>query len=723
MNKDLIFDIEVYPNIFTCVIYSPEHDDYITFEVSERTNDFDEMCQTLVDFGKEKYRLVGFNNMGYDYPVLHHLLSLWKVRPHSDWQKVTRYAREKSESIINTDFNNRFAHLIWPNDQVVQQVDLMKIHHFDNVARATSLKAIEFNNRSSDIGDLPYDPTQDVPVGGFDKLIEYNKHDVYETFRFYQESAGAFKLREKLGKKYGRDFTNHNDGKIGRDIMVMKLEENEISCYEKIDGKKTPRQTKRKSIALSDVIFDYINFETRQFKAILKWFNNQTIRETKGVFTEVLFRKCQEILWFANKRRKKGKLANVNVIVGGQYRDITELKGRAYKSSIVGGLEYVFGTGGLHASLHASTWCSDDEYIILDVDVSSYYPWEAIANRIYPEHLGPEFCDIYEDLYNERLTYPKDKFPDENLSLKYALNVPYGDSNNKYSPFYDPKYTMAITINGQLSLCMLAESFMQIDDLNILQVNTDGITVRLKRKDRDLFNEKCKAWEKMTKLTLEEAVYDKIFIRDVNNYLAVYEGGGVKRKGKYEYDVGWHQNHSQKVVAKAVEAHLVHGKNVREFIENHDDEYDFYILGKCDRKSRLVLRTEEGDEELQRNNRYYASTNGGQLIKIMPPRAKKLTKKLLTDFKRLGAEFDKSELNEISDALEEIRFFDMDELRELGYNQAQLKAFELCQPQDREIGVTKESKVTVHNRIDKLTNVNYDYYVDEAMKLINVLNS
>ena len=718
MNKDLIYDIEVYPNIFTCAIYSPGHDEYLVFEVSERKNDFDEMCQTMVDFGRENYRMVGFNNLGYDYPVLHHLLSFWKSKPNVSWKEVTKSAKEKSNAIFKTDFDNRFVHMIWSNDQVVEQVDLLKIHHFDNKSRHTSLKAIEFANRSENIGDLPYDPSKKVPVEGFDELIEYNKHDVIETYNFYKESKGKFELREKLGKKYGRDFTNHNDGKIGRDIFQYGLEERlgESSCVYYENRKKKLRQTKRSSIDLSEVIFDYVDFKVPQFKAILKWFKNQTITETKGVFTEVPFDQCEEFLWYADARPKKGNLAKVNVIVGGEYRDVTELPGRAYKPSIIGGLKYIFGTGGLHASVHSSSWYSDEEYVIIDVDVTSYYPWLAIANRIYPEHLGETFCDIYEELFRERAKYTKGT--DENLAFKLALNVPYGDSNNKYSFLLDPKYTMTITLNGQLSLCMLAEKFMEIQDLTILQVNTDGITVKLKRKDQERLSQICSEWEKLTGLTLEDAIYDAMHIGNVNNYLAVYDNGDIKRKGKYEWNKDWHQNHSQKVVAKAAEANLLHGTDVREFIENHNDEYDFYIMGKCDRNSRIILRTDDKDEEQQRVNRYYASTDGGDLIKIMTPIRKKLSKKLLSEFKKLGAEFNDDELEGIRIALGEIDYFDIPELIKQGYNQAQIKAFELCQPKDREIELLKESKVTVHNKIDKLTNINYDYYIDEAIKLI-----
>ncbi|WP_203229884.1 hypothetical protein, partial [Flavobacterium sp. LMO9] len=76
-------------------------------------------------------------------------------------------------------------------------------------------------------------------------------------------------------------------------------------------------------------------------------------------------------------------------------------------------------------------------------------------------HLGVEFCDIYEYLYNLRKSY--DKKSAENAMLKLALNGTYGKSNDQYSPFFDSKFTMAITVNGQLSLCMIVEQLLKLD--------------------------------------------------------------------------------------------------------------------------------------------------------------------------------------------------------------------------------------------------------------------
>ena len=111
--------------------------------------------------------------------------------------------------------------------------------------------------------------------------------------------------------------------------------------------------------------------------------------------------------------------------------------------------------------------------MILDLDVTSMYPSIAISQGYYPEHLGPTFVKVYDQLRQQRIGYKKGS--PENAMLKLALNGVYGKSNDKFSIFYDPKFTMSITLTGQLALAMLAERLAAIGQ--IIQANTDGITI------------------------------------------------------------------------------------------------------------------------------------------------------------------------------------------------------------------------------------------------------
>ena len=115
-----------------------------------------------------------------------------------------------------------------------------------------------------------------------------------------------------------------------------------------------------------------------------------------------------------------------------------------------------------------------------------------------------------------------------------------------------------------------------------------------------------------------------MFINSVNHYISVTESGKIKLKGMYEYadydKLGWSKNHSAMVIAKAVKAHLVDGIDYEEFIRLHEDKYDFMLRTKVPRSSSLVLCYDDETEVKQQNIcRYYPSKTGGKLIKIMPP--------------------------------------------------------------------------------------------------------
>lgn len=254
--------------------------------------------------------------------------------------------------------------------------------------------------------------------------------------------------------------------------------------------------------------------------------------------------------------------------------------------------------------------------------------------------------------------------------IKRTLEITESNSNNKYSPFYDPKYTMSITINGQLSLTMLMEKLVQKFNVKMLMLNTDGLEFIVKREHLDAVNELVSKWEKYVGLQMEGIFYDHMYIRDVNNYIGIYDNGEIKHKGQYVYEgLGWHQNHSALVVPMAVEHEVLGKGSAEDFIMNHKDPYDFLLSTKVPRSSRLVLVSECGlDIDLQNICRYYPSTTKGKLVKIMPP------------------------------------------LEEGG--------------EERRLGIMTEWDVKVCNNMKDFTwEVNYDYYTFEAKKLLKgILN-
>jgi hypothetical protein len=570
MSNDYVYDIETYPNVFTLAVEHAEAPFKWSFEISDHRNDSKEIIAFLQWLKDTNARLVGFNVLGFDYPVIHTLIRMG----HSDAN--TLY--QKAMAIINSqDDESRWMHNVNPTDRFIDQIDLFKIHHFDNKARATSLKVLEFNMRSDSIEDLPFPVGTQLNATQIEVLKKYNAHDVSQTKKFMGYTADMIAFREKLCVMYpGKDWINFNDTKIGKEFFAMRLEQAGVALYNYGSKGRTPRQTLRPTIALKDAILPSIGFSHPEFTRVLNWLMDQVITETKGVFNDL--------------------------------------------TATVDGFTFVFGLGGIHGSVESKVVESDDDCVIVDLDVASYYPNLAITNGFYPQHLGSEFVTIYSNLYEQRKSYPKKSA--ESAMLKLALNGVYGDSNSRFSVFYDPLFTMSITLNGQLLLCVLAEQLMQIDGLKLIQVNTDGLTVRVPRANKQKLDDARDWWERITGLQLEEAIYKSMIIRDVNNYIAVYENGSVKRKGAYEWDVEWHQNAGGLVIAKVAEKVMIDNSPIRQTLEQWPDIMDFMLRAKVPRSSHLAIERDGVTSQLQNITRYYVAEGGGHLFKWMPPLAK-----------------------------------------------------------------------------------------------------
>ena len=97
----------------------------------------------------------------------------------------------------------------------------------------------------------------------------------------------------------------------------------------------------------------------------------------------------------------------------------------------------------------------------------------------------------------------------------------------------------------------------------------------------------------------------------------------TKLKGAYDYHRDWHQDQSALVVPKVAEKVLTEGVGIRETVMTWPDSLDFMLRAKVPRNSTLVLNIFGADIPLDRITRYYVSTEGGSLVKIMPPLKKK----------------------------------------------------------------------------------------------------
>ena len=184
--------------------------------------------------------------------------------------------------------------------------------------------------------------------------------------------------------------------------------------------------------------------------------------------------------------------------------------------------------------------------------------------------------------------------------------------------------------------------------------------------------------------------------------------GKIKHKGRYQIDgFGYHQNQSFLVIPKAAVACLLEGKDLEEFILNHDDVYDFLGRTKVPRSSKLVAETLDDDgyivsEEQQQNIcRYYISNDGVALTKVMPP---------------------------LPDKPKSVCIYEKEGRRQYATTQTMVKRLEknewICvgETQERRISINTGQKVTICNNMDDYKgDINYEWYIEQAKKLVDPL--
>lgn len=573
------YDIETFKNLFSFTGKFLGDPRIYKFEISARKNQMSELLSFLSYLENARATMVGYNSLGFDWPIVQNLIQ----NVHT-FTYTTAY--NLCQQIITAQdgyFSRNQFNFVKAGDRTIPQIDLMKINHFDNVNKRTPLKSLQFAMRLDSIEDSPVGFGYDLNDAEMDMVLAYNEHDVLSTEQFLIKCLHLIALRKELldnGVLTG-DVLNYSDVKLGTEYLVKKI--GRAKCY----SGSVPNQTIRESVVFKDIILPKIEFRTEPFQAVLDWFKQQTI--------------------WVNSEEEKPSL-----------------------SARLAGLDFDFGVGGVHASVKNRVFVSNETHVIKDIDVTGMYVSVAIANGFFPAHLGREFSDAYKQLQTDRAQYKKGS--SMNAVLKLAGNGVFGNSDNKYSCFYDPNYPKAVTVNGQLQILQLVEVLSLIPGVDIIQANTDGITVYLPRQLESYFNLWKSDWESGTGLVLEQVTYSKMWIRDVNNYLCLLESGKIKAKGAYwfpkdikDYDGVWNKDFSMMIVQKVIEQTLVNDLNPEWLLQVATNPFDFMIRYKVNAGAKVYL----GEREMPKTIRYYVSTRGEKMKKIAVPKGK-----TIGDYKR-----------------------------------------------------------------------------------------
>ena len=565
-------DYETLSNCFIAVFEDIKSEEREIFIIHESKNDLVPFLTFLMRNIKHNEWHVSFNGLGFDSQITEYFLTNGHDLLEMSGDEIARFIYSKAQYVIQKQRDGEFLDFS-PRDLQIRQIDVFKLNHWDNPAKRSSLKWIQYTMDWINIIDMPIAHTSEILDSQIPEIINYCINDVRSTKQIMHLSKEHINLRRALTEEYNIDLFSASEPRISKELFLHFLsKQTGIKKYE-----LRQMRTHRPQIVVNDIILPYVEFKTATFQNLLKKFKEVVIYpgETKGGFK-----------------------------YSAQYK----------------GVKSDYGLGGIHGARTSRVYESTEDMIIMTSDVTSFYPNLAIRNGWAPGHLPKEaFCQLYEWFFEERKKIPK-KDP-KNYVYKIILNSTYGLSNDENSFLYDPEFTMRITINGQLSLTMLYEMICEeIPGAIPLMQNTDGLETMIPREYVEQYMEICARWEKITNLQLEHDKYSKVVLGDVNNYIAVTEDGKSKCKGRFEYkDLALHKNKSFLIIPKALHAYFVEGIKPEDYLAQNQNIFDYCggvkIKGDWKFVEHAIIDGEFQKQKLQHTIRYFISKSGCKVIK------------------------------------------------------------------------------------------------------------
>lgn len=597
-----VYDIEVLAAMFLYCGYNPATNTWVEFEISEYRNDLFALVKHLKSLRGDSIYMVSYNGLGYDAQVLQFIIDNHQRWIDYDNKRIIAIIKKFSNKVID-DQNYDLFPPFREEELEGLNIDLLKVHHYDNENRRTSLKWLEFSMDFYNVEEMPYPHTIELlTLDEIREIRDYCRNDVEATYMFWLYTIGEVEHEEYQGKnkvqdrldlieemKFPLKALSWSDVKLGDEInKKVYCDLTGLDARKLYDLKKNRKPTKR--FTYGDCIPDYVQFRTPDFRAFYE-------------------------------RMKK---VRVNLA-----------KKEEYPFSLPSGLHLTIAKGGIHSNEKNRIVEPRGNEICMDADVGSQYPHSIIKRGLFPAHLGKAWLVGYTGTRNRRLEYksaiknetdPRKKRKLKGLSetFKLALNGGgFGKTNEKNSWQYDPFVQFQCTIGNQFEILMLIE-MLQVAGIQTISANTDGIVCLFDRSLLDKYYEVCAQWEGIVGNTeqgkLEYTEYKKIIQATVNDYLAIKVDGEVKKKGDFLTVFPLEKNKSRKVINIAMEKYFVNDVPVEETIKNHDNIFDFCVGAKASRDYHYETINTEGKRDLyHRMIRYYVSNDGKKLIKVKNP--------------------------------------------------------------------------------------------------------
>lgn len=464
----LVFDVECYVNYWMVGFRCFNTDKIVYFERTETQSlDIPKLLWVLHSF-----TVVGFNNHSYDNAII------WLAMQGVDNATL----KNVSDFIIRENWRLRDVEAAYKfKAGSINSLDLIEV-----APLSASLKAYAARLHAPRLQELPFSPETALSPSECVTVRNYNFTDLEDTLLLLRELSPQLELRAALSQQYRQDLRSKSDAQIAEAVICAGVKD--LNGYWSKKPVIAPGTTFRYKIP------DFVRFQTPVLQKALEIVGNSDL-----VISE------------------NGQVLEPESFV----KHLKDIK--------VGYSSYKISIGGLHSNESCAAHVADENTLLIDRDVASYYPSIILNQDLFPKHMGKAFTEVYRSIVHRRLAAKKAKDKVTADSLKITINGGFGKFGSKYSELYSPDLLMQVTISGQLCLLMLIE-MLELNEIPVVSGNTDGIIMKCHKSKYEQLNKIISQWERITGFETEETRYKAIYSRDVNNFFIVKEKGDVEAR-------------------------------------------------------------------------------------------------------------------------------------------------------------------------------------------------
>lgn len=249
----------------------------------------------------------------------------------------------------------------------------------------------------------------------------------------------------------------------------------------------------------------------------------------------------------------------------------------------VAGVPHIFAWGGVHGAIEKYSYtCANDELLIM-ADVDQLYPTLMIKYALLSRAVRDP--QKFKYILDTSLRLKAEKKKKEREPYKRICNISYGAEGDIFNKMYDPLHRTLVCIFGQLLILDLIEKIEGF--CKLIQSNTDGILIKIKRRDFERLDDAVYEWEQRTHLHMSFDCYRTVMQKDVNNYVVVDYDGNCKAKGAYLKELS-PIDYDLPIVNRAMMAYMVKGIPVEKTIRECKELKEFQKIVKLSSKYEYV---------------------------------------------------------------------------------------------------------------------------------------